>query len=328
METSAALLAVILVWLSMERKWKPPAKSLILAAAFLVRPELVVLSVPLLLSLKTLRLRDILLLLLPTAAAACLWMMWNLHATGLPLPGTFYAKQAVAWPRAAAAGLPGLLKGLLLSSPLLLFAAVSPLFSLDWKDRRDYSARSLIFPLLLLTALVLQPNSYFQMRYYVPAICAAVLAAGEWLRGLGGRRRRLNAAILIISMVPGLFIFFGRRADASADVRSIDVEPALYLRETADSEETVAAADIGALGWLTELNVLDLDGLVTPQRSPGGSPRGWDWISSEADYLLVFPCQYSALVQEGSGSLDFLAGFGSGKNVICGEDSVALWRID
>ncbi|MCK4807441.1 MAG: hypothetical protein KAT09_07330, partial [Candidatus Aegiribacteria sp.] len=120
----------------------------------------------------------------------------------------------------------------------------------------------------------------------------------------------------------------GRRADASCDVYSIDVRPAQYLSSVASSAQTVAAADIGAVKWITNMEILDLDGLVTAERLPGSSREGWQWISDRSDYLLAFPEQYSGLISEAGDSLEFLIGFGSDRNVICGEDSVALWRIN
>jgi hypothetical protein len=123
-------------------------------------------------------------------------------------------------------------------------------------------------------------------------------------------------------------VFAGRRIEASRDVASIDYRPALCLGELAGPGESVAAADIGAVGWFTDLGIVDLDGLVTPQRLPGRGRAGWTFVRENADYLLAFPRQYSELVEAGGGDLVFLAGFGSPCNVICGEDSVALWRIE
>ncbi len=137
----------------------------------------------------------------------------------------------------------------------------------------------------------------------------------------------MNAFILAVSMLPGLIIFAGRRADASYDVFSIDVRPARYLSSIASVEQTVAAADIGAVKWITGMDILDLDGLVTAERLPGPERKEWQWISVRADYLLAFPGQYSNFISEAGDSLEFLMGFGSDRNVICGEDSVALWKI-
>lgn len=330
METALSCIAVIAVWKWIEGEGTAFTGGLLLAGAFLVRPELVFLAAPMLVSMRNRTLPGAARLLIPPAVFGILWMLWNMHAAGLPLPSTFYAKQAAAWPAAAAAGMPGLFKGLLLTSPLLLFAAAASVITLLRRkdDRKRSAALALVPVILFFTALATQPNAFFQMRYYVPAITASALAAGLWLRGLGKKRRRLNLVILAVSMIPGLLVFSSRRLDASIDVLNIDVTPARYLREAAGAEETVAAADIGAVKWISGMEVLDLDGLVTPERLPGSGRAGWPWVRERADYLLAFPIQYSSLVESGRGSLEFLAGFGSPACVICGEDSVALWRIN
>lgn len=328
METALSCLAVVAVWRCVRDGAGVKVTSFILMGAFLVRPELAVLAIPLALSMKERTPGNILRLLAPSVIIGLLWMLWNVHSIGLPLPSTFYAKQPLSWFTSATAGLPALLKGLLITSPLLLFAAaVSITGLLRSRGKRRSGVSLALIPLLLFAlSLFLQPNSFFQMRYYVPALTAAVLVTGHWLRGL--RRRKLNVFILAVSMLPGLYIFAGRRADASYDVYTIDVRPAQYLSSVASSAQTVAAADIGAVKWITDMDILDLDGLVSPERLPGSGREGWEWIKGRSDYLLAFPDQYSSLISEGGDSLEFLIGFRSDRNVICGEDSVALWRIN
>ncbi|NOQ22992.1 MAG: hypothetical protein GQ565_10160 [Candidatus Aegiribacteria sp.] len=328
METALSCLAVVAVWRCVRDGTGVKVSSFILMGAFLVRPELAVLAIPLVLSMKERTPGNILRLMAPSLIIGLLWMLWNIHTIGLPLPSTFYAKQPVSWLTSAGAGLPGLLKGLLVTSPLLLFAAaVSITELLRSKGKKRPEVSMALVPLLLFAlSLCVQPNSFFQMRYYVPALTAAVLATGHWLGGL--RRRRLNVFILAVSMLPGLYIFAGRRVDASYDVYSIDVRPAQYLSSVASPAQTVAAADIGAVKWITDMEILDLDGLVTAERLPGSSKEGWQWISDRSDYLLAFPGQYSGLLAEAGDSLEFLIGFRSDRNVICGSDSVALWRIN
>ena len=328
METALSCLAVIAVWRCVRDGTGIMVSSFILAGAFLVRPELAILGIPLVVSMKKRTPGNIIRLAVPSVIIGLLWMFWNIHSMGLPLPSTFYAKNPVSWLTSAHTGLPGLLKGLLITSPLLLFAVVVSVTKLlrSRGERRPEVSMALIPLLLFAVSICLQPNSFFQMRYYVPALTAGVLATGHWLRGL--RRWRLNTCILAFSMLPGLIIFAGRRADASCDVYSIDVRPAQYISGVASPTQTVAAADIGAVKWITDMEILDLDGLVTAERIPRYGIEGWQWISDRSDYLLAFPEQYSGLISEAGDSLEFLIGFGSDRNVICGEDSVALWRIN
>ncbi len=327
METALSCLAVVAVWKCVRDRAGIPVSSLVLAGAFLVRPELAILAIPLAISMNKRTPGNIARLAAPTVILGLLWMFWNIHSMGLPLPSTFYAKQSVTWLTSARTGLPGLLKGLIITSPLLPFAAAASIAQLlRSKGERRTDVSMALIPLLFFTVyLYLQPNSFFQMRYFVPALTAAVLTAGRWLRGLG--RWRLNVFILAVSMLPGLIIFGGRRAEASRDVYSIDVRPAQYLSGIASPAETVAAADIGAVKWITDMEIIDLDGLVTVERLPGPGREGWKWISDRSDYLLAFPEQYSHLILEAGDSLEFITGFRSDNNVICGEDSVALWKI-
>ena len=328
METALSCLAVVAIWRCVRDGTGITVTSFILMGAFLVRPELALLAIPLGLSLEERTPVNILRLAAPSLIAGLLWLLWNIHSMGLPLPSTFYAKQPVSWFTSAASGMPGLLKGLLLTSPLLLFTTVAAIAGLlrSSVKRRSEVSLALIPLLLFALSLYLQPNSFFQMRYYVPALTAAVLATSHWLGGI--RRRKLNVFILAVSMLPGLFIFAGRRADASGDVYSIDVRPAQYLSSIVSAAQTVAAADIGAVKWITGMEILDLDGLVTSQRLPGSDREGWQWIKERSDYLLAFPEQYSNLILEAGESLDFLMGYRSDRNVICGEDSVSLWIIN
>ena len=332
METALACAAVAAAWKWMRDGGGIKSGSLILAWAFLTRPDLAVLFIPMVISMRDRRFFRIALLAAPSAAIGMIWVLWNLRAAGLPLPSTFYAKQSISWFRSAQEGLPGLLKGLLLTSPLLLFAAAVSVKGMLRRGKKSDEERgragmAAAVILLFASAFALQPNSYFQMRYYVPALVSAALAAGVWLRGLG-RRRRLNTVILVLSMIPGLVVFGGRRVGASTDVHHIDVLPSEYLLTVAERDQTVAAADIGAVRWITGMEILDLDGLVTPERLPGRDRAGWPFIRDRSDYLLAFPGQYSRLVEDAGDDLVFLAGFGSPSSVICGEDSVSLWAVD
>jgi hypothetical protein len=329
METAAACLLITLAWKSVRddglRRWRP----LLLAAAFLCRPELALLAVPLVLVTWRRGWKAVTVLLIPSLAAGGLWVLWNLHATGLPLPSTFYAKQAMSWSAMAGSGILGLFEDIAITSIMLPFAAAVAVVSLIrgalTRDRITGIALASFPVLLVAEALATQPNAWFQMRYFLPALVAMVLAAGHWISKIP--RWRSNLTILAISLIPGLVVFAGRRADASPDVNAIDVSPASWLAAHAEPGSTVASADIGAMGWISGLSVVDLDGLITPERLPGGAGESWEWVSARADYLAAFPVQYADLIEDGSGSLVYLVGYTSPKCVICGEDSVAVWRV-
>ncbi len=332
METSLACLVLFLAWRWMEENGTPRSGGLILLAAFLSRPELALLAIPMSLSLKRITPGNVAALLAPSAVAGIIWVFFNLSVTGRPLPSTFYAKIYTSWPEAAKIGFPGLLKSMFLTSPLLPFATLFAA-AYTWKDRKRGGVKRLapaLTPLVLfLAALSMQPNGYFQLRYYVPFLVSSVLLVARRLENsIKDRKRRiLSTAILAASMVPGFLVFTGRRIDASRDVMYIDVMPAKLIESIADQDAVVAAADIGAVGWISGTGILDLDGLVTPERL-NGENAGWKWIRERADYLLAFPEQYSDLTDEAGESIDFIGGYRSPTPVICGEDTVALWKIE
>ncbi len=321
METALACLFAVLLWRSLGGRSSPLGDGLLLCGAILTRPEFSVLAPVLLIRHRGGGIRSWSAVLAPSLGAAALWAAWNLHCTGLLLPSTFYAKQAAFPPDALL--LLSLAWRLAISAPLVLPAAAAGVILLI----RSRSPKAFIAPLLLLSALATQPDPWFQLRYYVPALFVAGLTASEWLDSLAPRRRVTAAAIVLCASIPGM-IWFGRlRVQASADVRAIDVEPALFVAEASSPGDVVAAADIGAMKWLTNLHVIDLDGLVTIERLPGAGRAGWGWLGQRADWLVAFPAQYRDLVTEADGDLERMALFESPSSVICGEASVAVWKV-
>jgi hypothetical protein len=243
----------------------------------------------------------------------------------MPLPGTFYAKQSLPWAEMARLGGAQLLRGMLIGAPLLLPAAAWAVVRLA----RDRDPGWSVPVLLGLAALATQPDGWFQLRYWVPFLFSCGLLVDRWLRNRRGGPGRLRT-ILVLSLLPGILVFGYRRIAASADVSVIDRDPACLLDCVAGPEETVAAADIGAAGWFTGLRILDLDGLTDPAMLPGrfaSQEERWRYLRGRADYLLAFPVQYSALVDAAGDGLEEIETFRSGTSIICGEESVTLWRI-
>jgi hypothetical protein len=160
------------------------------------------------------------------------------------------------------------------------------------------------------------------MRYYVPALFAAGLACAAWIEGVQGRIGRILLAAVIVTSIPGLFLFGRNRILASRDVGAIDVAPAVYVRELTgwSGEARVACADAGAMKWLASVHVLDVDALVTPRDATGAFP-------GSADYAVLFPRQYADLIESAGPRLRPLSLFRSPSPVICGEDEVVVFEV-
>lgn len=329
METSLAALVVVVFCLRIGAAAAGRrGLSFLLAVAVLTRPELSVLAVPAVMWLRRRRkgFRATALFLLPAAAAAVLWLAWNLYSTGLPLPASFYAKVLAGGP---AFDPVGLAKGLLLASPGLLLLLPFPSVRSRSTSRPEVS---LVAPLLFLSALLTQPNGFFQMRYYVPfLVAAAVSVPSRWTRRTGVPPLPLLAVLLAL---PGVAVLASRRSDASIDVDCIDRNPAILVDRIADDDAVIAAADAGAAGWFTTgpgspgRLLLDLDALVTPELvSRRGSDR-WNLVRGVADFIIAFPVQYRGLLAPtGVGRLEPVAEYRSPRSVICGEDRVGVYRV-
>lgn len=322
METALACLFVTLLWQSIHDGKFISGRPWLLLGVFLSRPELAVIAVPLIILERKCGWKRIFRILLPSLIAGILWILWNLHAAGLPLPTTFYAKFQHSF-----AGIAGFMKQYVLTSFLLPFSALAFLLSLRKDLDDDRSKALLVFVLIVpLVSFILQPNSWFQMRYHIPGLVVLVLAGSEWLRVI--HRKKFNLALLVVFFIPGLIVFAGRRIDASADVNTIDVMPAVYLSQNAGDSDTLAVADIGAMKWITGRYLIDLDGLITPIMLPGGIGQNPKWVLSRADWLAIFPEQYGWLTDSSSTTFEFefASGFHSPANVICGEDSLVIYR--
>lgn len=323
METAlAALLATIATAGLASGRLRGHALGILLAAACLTRPESAVLCIPAV--MKSGGRGEAYSRILPPVLALALWAAWNLHVSGSILPSTFYAKAA----RPFYGDLPHLTARLFLSAPLALPAAI--LGTMGTARRRDPAW--LCVPLLAAAAILTAPNHYNQLRYHVPWLCASMPAAASWLRGRSislrrGSTRSTALAAAALLMVPGAAFFIRQRVRAASDVWTIDVRPALLVDSLAEEGDVVAAGDIGATAWFTGLEVIDLDGLVTPERLPGPGRAGWGWIAERSDWLIAFPGQYSGLVSEAEGNPAPVAGFRSAISVVCGEDTVSVWRV-
>lgn len=323
METAlAALLATVISAGLASRRLGGLPLGLVLSAAVLTRPETALLCIPAALGAGCRR--ESALRIIPPAAVIVLWAAWNLHASGSPLPSTFHAKVSGS----DFSGLPGLVARLLLTAPLALPAALMGIAGMAGRRNPAW----LCVPLLAAAALATAPNHFNQLRYHVPWLCAAMPAAAAWLRErslrlLPGRTGIPAFAAAILLMVPGAAFMARQRVRAAGDVMTIDIAPALLVDSLAEDGDVAASGDIGAMAWVTELPVLDLDGLVTPDRLPGPDRAGWGWIGARSDWLVAFPRQYSDLVSEAGSALEFVEGFGSPSPAVCGEDSVAVWRV-
>ena len=282
------------------------------------------------------------------------YVIFHLWLTGLPLPNTFYAKQAeyqavltsfpLWWRLFGNFGPPvetvqGVFRVIFIGPQALLLPGLVVAGWLTLKERR---AELVIIwgwwiGHLLLYGLRL-PVTYQHGRYQLPVLPWVILL-GIWgttrlLRFSDRQRLVLRAAgramVLSLAILVLAFVVIGARA-YGRDVHFIDsqmVTTAHWLNEHIEPEALVAVHDIGAIGYFTQRPLIDLAGLITPEVIPiiRNEAALWEFITTrQADYLVTFPTWYPTLVRNPALTGVFMAGAaGAGQ----ADDFMAVYRLN
>lgn len=257
------------------------------------------------------------------------YLVFHLWLTGLPLPNTFYAKQAeyrlvltsfpLWWRLFGNFGPPvetvqGVFRVILIGAQFLLLPGLVAAAWLTVKESRRELWLLWLWWIghLLLYGLRL-PVTYQHGRYQIPVIPWLILL-GVWgtarlvesgakqqlLLRAAGRAWMLSLPILVLA-----FTVIGAQA-YGRDVRFIESEmvaAARWLNEHTEPRAVVAAHDIGALGYFAQRPLIDLAGLITPEIIPiiRDEPALFEFFTTrQADYLVTFPSWYPRLTQNSS----------------------------
>ena len=162
------------------------------------------------------------------------------------------------------------------------------------------------FGYILLFAIRL-PVTYQHGRYFIPIIpiylVIAVLGFNSIVKRMINRPELIIMKSWKISIVIVLFIFWGLGANAfSEDVSIIEsemVDTAIWINENTSYDSKISAHDIGALGFFTNREIVDLAGLISPDVIPfinDESALKTYLDNQDVDYLMIFPNWYVNLV--------------------------------
>ena len=260
--------------------------GLLIGASIWVRPDGITLLGPafLILAINQVqwkkRIKAILGLSMGAASLLASYLLFNLSVSGLPLPNTFYAKQAeyasyLQIPfiqRLASEALQPMIGVGIVLLPGLILACVNAIRKKEW---------SLPVAIIWLVGFLglyawRLPVTYQHGRYVIPAIpiytilCLAGLVEFSQIHGKHFRWIVSLFWKLLVGIT--LFIFWGRGALAYAqDVAVIETEmvkTAKWVAVNVPPEAVVAAHDIGALGYFGGHDLVDLAGLVSPEVIP------------------------------------------------------------
>jgi hypothetical protein len=203
------------------------------------------------------------------------YLLFNLLVAGMPMPNTFYAKQAeyAAWQASPPAEK-------LLALSLQFFVGVAIVLLPGFLQAVSGAVRKRDWRLILVVVWVIgyiglyvsRLPLYQHGRYIMPAMAVYLLvAAMGWLENsLRPRRQAIRFVAVMMLVVLALAFAFGSYS-YGMDVALIEsqmVDTALWAAENIPAGDLVAAHDIGALGYFSQVSILDLAGLISPEVIP------------------------------------------------------------
>jgi hypothetical protein len=257
------------------------------------------------------RLRALEQYLIGFGAFFCAYLLFNLWIGGRPMPNTFYAKQAeyAAWQARPALEKLGELGLQFLVGPAFILAPGAAGWLIRSVRRRDWGilgggAWFLGYVWLYVSRLPL----YQHGRYVMPAMPIfflwGLLGIVEFSRlTLLGRYQWFAKTLWQTSLllVTGLFVILGAHSygEDVAVIESEMVASAKWAKQNLPPEATLAAHDIGALGYFDDHPLIDLAGLVSPEVAPfiRDEARLADFLDErKADYIIAFPDFYPQLL--------------------------------
>lgn len=240
------------------------------------------------------------------------YLAFNHALSGSFWPTTFYAKQAeyaALWQTGfpgrflRMAGLPLVGVGILLL-PGFVFQFWNIL------KRRDWKLAAMLLWWLGYTGIYAfrLPVTYQHGRYLIPAMpvylllgLSGSLAAFQQVKFSARWKRRLQFGATTLVLFAALaFLASGARAYATdvAIIESEMVDTARWLRDNTAPDDLLAVHDIGAVGYFTQRNIIDLAGLVSPQVIPfiRDETRLAEYLDrQDVKYLVTFPDWYTDL---------------------------------
>ncbi len=315
METLLFVFLSVLLLLGAGRAWKPAWLGMLAALLTTTRPEGVLLALLIAaalalrldarLALDLQRWRAVFVYLGVYALGLVPLLALNQLAAGQPLPSTFYAKgiyyalgtSELTRLTSYALGVLGFLG----SSPLVALGLPGAAYTL-WLARRDWLRGTQWLALGWVLALIGSyaihlPVIYQNGRYLMPVL-PVLLALGvvgslrfvsvSGFRLLPGVLLLLALAMAVLSIVRGAGIY----AANISYINDYQVETALWLRSHTPSDALVATHDIGAIGYFSGRQVIDLGGLTQPELVPllNDQQALVAYLQrAQVDYVVMFP---------------------------------------
>ncbi|MCI0545981.1 MAG: hypothetical protein L0027_01710 [Candidatus Rokubacteria bacterium] len=254
------------------------------------------------------------------------WVAFNLATGGTPLPATARAKiegGLVGW----ASGAPEPLMRMAVIRPAaflgewtawlwsvnpLLPLLVLPGLVLLWTESRRLAIPALILVLHPLAMALLAPYrgpAFQEGRYSIhllPVAIAVAMIPLAALRRAGSaslarRLAPLLASLVVAGAMVALWPAAERYAWAVQNIEAMQVRLGHWVARHVPGEAVLALNDIGAIGYVSRREVVDLMGLVTPAIIPyrrQGEAGVLAYLERACpDYLIIFPAWFPGLAE-------------------------------
>ena len=270
------------------------------------------------------------------AAVALPYTLFSLSVTGKPLPNTFYAK----------------VRG----DGLYNFQTLRETLYLHWRDNVVAALFALIgliplwrrsrlivmwLGLLLLAYPALVSLIWHHGRYTMPLIPLQMLAAAfgvRWLIALlPARRRLLGWSLVVLAIVLAgvmrLDYWSGMLGYNNREIIDIDVRMGNWLAQNTEPDDIIAVDDIGAIVYLAQRDIVDLNGLVSPEMWPVMADEDFNpaaihlMYRAGVDYLALFPSWHGPIVAEPRMTTP-LAQFTTDSHTIVGNPEAGVYRTN
>ncbi|MFC1997034.1 hypothetical protein ACFLXI_05435 [Chloroflexota bacterium] len=242
-----------------------------------------------------------------------LYLIFNLITSGTIWPNTFYAKQAEY---AELRDIPFILRfGQQFIAPMpgvgiILLPGFIITFFQSLREKRWSVLAGIIWFIGYLGIYAIRlPITYQHGRYIIPAMSIffllGIVGAISWIDEHFQDPRmifRVISKVWLISGISilGLFWILGAKAfvEDTAIIESEMVATAHWVQENTSPDALIAAHDIGALGYFSQRDIVDLAGLISPEVIPfirDEERLGKYLDSQEVEYLMTFPEWYPIL---------------------------------
>jgi hypothetical protein len=319
MEVSFFTFLTLLFLFLLHRNSPPYFMGLVAGLAFLVRPEAVILigiyGIKILIEtrhnliklLSTIGLFAVVLLIVISP-----WMIFNFTLIGRPFPSTISSKfMQYGYPVSIGKSIGYLWNVLLyfLNGPLMLLVPCAgfAIYRAIRQKRTDLYYAPVWSLALILSYTVALPAIYHHGRYLMPLIPILAIFGMEGLVLLIEKLQlsgRLQTAIWVVTGAIVIVLWINGASTYALQIKLLNenhAQVAHWVDEHIPKDAVIATHDIGLVGYITQRQIVDLAGLVTPEVIPimNDQVKLANYVhNKQVSYVIVFSGYYREFLKQ------------------------------